>query len=169
MTKPIDRDPIYRRRRFDREIIDLCVRWYLTYRLSYRDLVAMMAERGVRVSHTTILRWVVCYVPESSRNGGIDEPARFIPLGVSTRPTFTFKVGGTTSSEQSTSLARQWTSYCAQIAVWPMPRRSSERRCPAGGRSGSHWMVTRLAMKPFGCCVGRIISGDASTSEAVAT
>jgi len=40
MTKPIDRDPIYRRRRFDREIIELCVRWYVTYKLSYQDLVA---------------------------------------------------------------------------------------------------------------------------------
>lgn len=47
MTKPIARDPIYRRRMFDAEIIELCVRWYITYRLSYRDLVAMMAERGV--------------------------------------------------------------------------------------------------------------------------
>jgi hypothetical protein len=31
MTKPIVRDPIYRRRRFDAEIIELCVRWYITY------------------------------------------------------------------------------------------------------------------------------------------
>src|ERR1700694_3089742 len=58
------RDPISRRRRFDAEIIELCVRWYITYRLSYRDLVAMMAQRGVEVSHTTILRWVLRYVPE---------------------------------------------------------------------------------------------------------
>jgi len=64
MTKPIVRDPIYRRRRFDAEIIELCVRWYITYRLSYRDLQAMMAERGVVVSHSTILRWVKRYVPE---------------------------------------------------------------------------------------------------------
>jgi len=64
MTKPIARDPIYRRRRFEAEIIELCVRWYITNRLSYRDLVAMMAERGVVVSHTTILRWVLRYVPE---------------------------------------------------------------------------------------------------------
>jgi len=64
MTKPIARDPIYRRRRFEVEIIELCVRWYITYRLSYRDLVAMMAERGLAVSHTTILRWVIRYVPE---------------------------------------------------------------------------------------------------------
>jgi len=40
------------------------VRWYITYRLSYRDLVAMMAERGVIISHTTIMRWVIRYVPE---------------------------------------------------------------------------------------------------------
>jgi transposase-like protein len=64
VTKAIKRDPIYRSRRFPAEVIELCVRWYITYRLSYRDLVAMMAERRVVVSHTTILRWVLRYVPE---------------------------------------------------------------------------------------------------------
>ena len=64
MTRAVARDPIYRRRSFPAEIIELCVRWYITYRLSYRDLVAMMAERGVEVSHTTIMRWVLRYVPE---------------------------------------------------------------------------------------------------------
>ena len=67
MTKTIARDPIYRRRRYQAEIIELCVRWYLTYRLSYRDLVEMMAERGVALSHSTILRWVRRYVPEFER------------------------------------------------------------------------------------------------------
>ena len=38
-----------------------------TLRLSYRDLVAMMAERGLDLSHTTILRWVIRYVPEFER------------------------------------------------------------------------------------------------------
>jgi len=64
MTKPIARDPIYRRRSFDAEIIELCVRWYISYRLSYRDLVELRADRGVTVSHTTIMRWVLRYVPE---------------------------------------------------------------------------------------------------------
>ena len=64
MTKRQDRDAIYVKRQFGAEIIVLCVRWYITYRLSYRDLVAMMAERGVIVSHTTIMRWVIRYVPE---------------------------------------------------------------------------------------------------------
>jgi transposase-like protein len=55
MTKPIARDFMSRKRAFDAEIIELCVRWYITYRLSYRDLVEMMAERGVKVAHSTIL------------------------------------------------------------------------------------------------------------------
>ena len=52
MTRPIVRDPMYRRRRFDAEIIERCVRWYITYRLSHRDLVAMMAERGASACRT---------------------------------------------------------------------------------------------------------------------
>jgi transposase-like protein len=67
MTKPLVRDPIYRGRRFQTETIELCVRWYITYRLSYRDLVAMIAERGISVSHTTVMRWVLRYVPEYER------------------------------------------------------------------------------------------------------
>jgi transposase-like protein len=46
------------------------VRWYLTYRLSYRDLVEMVAERGVTLSHSTILRWVQQYVPEFEKRWG---------------------------------------------------------------------------------------------------
>jgi transposase-like protein len=64
MTKPLERDAIYLKRHFDAEIIALSVRWYITYKLSYRDLAAMMAERGVVVSHTTIMRWVIRYAPE---------------------------------------------------------------------------------------------------------
>src|SRR3954447_17600436 len=49
---------------FDHEVVILCVRWYLSYKLSSRDLVNMMAERSVELAHTTILRWVQRYVPE---------------------------------------------------------------------------------------------------------
>ena len=42
----------------------LCVRWYLSFKLSYRDLVTMMLERGIELAHTTILRWVQHYTPE---------------------------------------------------------------------------------------------------------
>jgi len=55
---------LFKGRHFDREIIVLCVRWYLTYKLSSRDLVQVMAERVIEVTHTTILRWVQRFVPE---------------------------------------------------------------------------------------------------------
>ncbi len=51
-------------RHFEAEIILLCVRWYLRYSLSYRDLEEMMLERGLSVDHTTIYRWVQRYAPE---------------------------------------------------------------------------------------------------------
>jgi putative transposase len=40
-----------------------CVRWYLAYPLSYRQLEEMMQERGVAVDHSTINRWVLKYTP----------------------------------------------------------------------------------------------------------
>ena len=55
---------LFKGRHFGWEIIVLCVRWYLRYKLSSRDLVEMMAERRIALSHTTILRWVQRYVPE---------------------------------------------------------------------------------------------------------
>jgi transposase-like protein len=64
MTKPIARDPMYRQRAFEFRIVELCVRWYITYRSSYRDLLEMLAERGVKGAHSTILRWITRYVPE---------------------------------------------------------------------------------------------------------
>jgi hypothetical protein len=60
-------DELFDGRHFDREIIVLCVRWYLRFKLSFRDLVEMMAERGLSMAHTTIMRWVHHYVPEFER------------------------------------------------------------------------------------------------------
>src|SRR5271166_1638912 len=64
MTEPVSAQELFRGRHFDQEIIVLCVRWYLTFKLSSRDLVQIMAERGITLSHTTILRWVQRYVPD---------------------------------------------------------------------------------------------------------
>jgi transposase-like protein len=58
---------LFEGRRFDREIIVLCVRWHLRFKLSFRDLVEMMAERGLSIAHTTIMRWVHHYAPEFER------------------------------------------------------------------------------------------------------
>ena len=46
---------------FEDDIILLCLRWYFRFKLSYRDLVVILGERGLSISHTTILRWVVRY------------------------------------------------------------------------------------------------------------
>ncbi|MBD1821805.1 IS6 family transposase [Cyanobacteria bacterium FACHB-DQ100] len=45
----------------------LNLRWYCRYSLSYRELEAMMAERGVAVDHSTLSRWVLKFVPELDR------------------------------------------------------------------------------------------------------
>lgn len=71
--------------------VELCVRWYITYKLSYRDLVEMMAERGVNLAHTTILRRIRFYVPEFEKRW-----SRFArPVGSSWRADETYiKVRG---------------------------------------------------------------------------
>lgn len=59
---PLDRPFQYRQ--YPPCIILWAVRWYLRYRLSYREVAEMLAERGVEVDHTTIYRWVQRYGPE---------------------------------------------------------------------------------------------------------
>jgi hypothetical protein len=59
-------DQLFKARHFEREIIILCVRWYLRFK-SFCDLVEMMAERGLSLAHTTIMRWAQRFVPEFVR------------------------------------------------------------------------------------------------------
>jgi transposase-like protein len=93
---------LFKWRHYESEIILLCVRWYLRYALSYRDLEEMMNERGLSLDHTTIYRWVQAYAPElekrirphlrltndsyrvdetyvKSKGNGITSTARWIP------------------------------------------------------------------------------------------
>jgi IS6 family transposase len=58
---------LFKWRHYEAEIILTCVRWYLRYALSYRDLAEMMTERGLSVDHSTIFRWVQRYSPELDR------------------------------------------------------------------------------------------------------
>ena len=57
-------EELFKGRHFDREIVVLCVRWYLSFKLSYRDLVALIGGRGIHLAHATILRWVRHYALE---------------------------------------------------------------------------------------------------------
>jgi transposase-like protein len=54
---------VFKGRHFDRSVMLLCVRWYLAYSLSLRDLEEMMAKRGISIDHATIHRWTVHYAP----------------------------------------------------------------------------------------------------------
>ncbi|MFX1764173.1 IS6 family transposase [Paraburkholderia sp. A1RI-2L] len=40
-----------------------CVRWYVAYPLSLRNLEEMMAERGIAVDHSTVHRWAIKLLP----------------------------------------------------------------------------------------------------------
>jgi IS6 family transposase len=59
-----ERPALFRGRHFADEIIVLCVRRYLRYSLSYRDLAEIMSERNLFVYPSTIWRWVQRYAPE---------------------------------------------------------------------------------------------------------
>ena len=52
MARFLGLDELFEGRHFDREIIVLCVRWYLRFKLSFRDLVVSSGENprinGVR-------------------------------------------------------------------------------------------------------------------------
>ena len=61
------RPPLFWKRKFEPEVIVTCVRWYLRFCLSLRDLEELMAERGLAVDHTSIWRWVQTYGPEVNR------------------------------------------------------------------------------------------------------
>ncbi|KNA26151.1 MULTISPECIES: IS6 family transposase [Pantoea] len=53
----------FKRLHYPTDIIAQCVRWYLAYSLSLRNLEEMMAERGITVDHYTLHRWVIRLVP----------------------------------------------------------------------------------------------------------
>ena len=51
-------------RHFPKAVILMAVRWYVAYALSYRDIEELMSERGVKLDHATVQRWVAEYSPE---------------------------------------------------------------------------------------------------------
>ncbi|PHM51657.1 IS6 family transposase [Xenorhabdus hominickii] len=53
----------FKRLHYPTDIIAQCIRWYLAYALSLRNLEEMMAERGIAVDHSTLSRWVHRLVP----------------------------------------------------------------------------------------------------------
>src|ERR1700758_68849 len=54
---------VLKRLHYPLDVIRLCVRWYVAYSLSLRNLEEMMAERDICVDHSTVHRWVIKLVP----------------------------------------------------------------------------------------------------------
>ncbi len=127
MPRAVPRDPIYHRRRYTSEVIELCVRWYLTYRLSYRDLSAMMAEREVTVSHTTIMRWVQHFVPDLSDVGRVFQSQPIRPGGW-TKPRYLFADDGITCIGRSIGRGSLSTRCFARTGRWNRRRSSFGKR-----------------------------------------
>ena len=61
------RERPFKGRQFTAEVILWAVRWYLRFAVSFRDLEEMLAERGVRVDHVSLHRWVQRFAPELER------------------------------------------------------------------------------------------------------
>jgi len=129
-------DDLFKGRHFDREIIVLCVRWYLRYKLGFRDLVEMMGERGHSLAHTTIMRWIQRYVPEfekrwnrvahlAGRSWRVDETLR--------QNQRSLDLSLLLSTARSTKRERRWTSCCASSETSPPPKPSSEGLSGARG------------------------------------
>lgn len=128
-------------RHFDREISILCVRWYLRFKLSFRDLVKMMGECGIDLAHTTIMRWISTL---RSRIRKAVEPLRLPSRKVVAGRRNLRKDQG--PLDLSLSRRRQpqqkpSTSYCELSEMSPPRRLFSGRRskakadCPAPSRS----------------------------------
>src|SRR5918912_1413940 len=58
----------YARHRFPAVLIQHAVWLYLRFTLSYRDVVELLAERGIELSYETVRRWVVKFGPLFARN-----------------------------------------------------------------------------------------------------
>lgn len=56
--KLVEIDRLFNGCHFDRDVIILCVRYYLHYELRFRDPVEIMTERGLSPALTTLKRWV---------------------------------------------------------------------------------------------------------------
>ncbi len=102
-----NRPALFKGRHFEAEMILLCVRCYLRFGLSFRNLKEMMAERNLAVDHVTIWRWVQRYAPEIHRR--CRRELRTTDRSWRVDETY-LRVGG------------KWTYICIEQWILPEPR-----------------------------------------------
>jgi hypothetical protein len=101
---PKIRNPSFRKRWFSDDVMILSVRWYLRFKLSYRDLAQVMSEFGIQIAPSTILRWVIRYAVNFAAywrpfKGRWGDP------GAVTRPISRWAASGCTCTARWTSAA----------------------------------------------------------------
>ena len=103
---------MFKGRHFDKSVILLCVRWYLAYNLSLRNLKEMMAERGIDLDHSTVHRWVICFSPKL-----LERSVRSRANGTLMKPILRSKARGCTYIVPSIAMAIRLSSISANIVI----------------------------------------------------
>src|SRR3954452_23384342 len=148
-----ERPALFKGRHFEPEIIILCVRRYLRYALSLRNVEEIMAERNIDVDHVTIWRWIQRYAPELSRrcrrelrktNGSwrVDETY----LGVAGKWTYLYRAVDSTgdtidfllSPTRDAGAAKRFFQRALQSPNHPRPRVVNVDRNPAHAYAAEH-------------------------------
>ena len=51
-------------RHYPSDIMMMALRYYLAYKLSFREIEEIFAERNIHFDHSTLNRWVIKYAPQ---------------------------------------------------------------------------------------------------------
>ena len=111
------RNPLFARRWISDDVIILCVRWYLRFRLSYRDLASIAAELGIAVAPSTILRWVIRYSGEFVRRWDAGEIEDLRPELACREPALQQEYGCTAAHRLSDRLIEEERRIRAEYAL----------------------------------------------------
>lgn len=154
----------------------VCVRWYLAYGLSLRELKEMMAERGISIDHSTIHRWVVHFSPLllkgfNRRKCAVSGRWHIDETYIKVRGRWMYLYRAIDSVGDTVEF---WFSEHRDL---PAAKRSCARRCSvmATPSASSSTAARRIARRSFpvtrkaGCGIGRGGSSSRSASERAST
>ena len=127
-------------RHVESEIIVLCLRWYLRYPLSYRDLEELMRQRGLSMDHTTIYR---------SRAACTDS-WRVDETSIKAKKVWTSLSRAVDSEGNAPSVSVESDTRCRSRQTLCVSKRCTPRcvQLKKGVRSRSRWKSPRLSLTP---------------------